>query len=319
MMPSASVIKANDLEEYRASVRPGSVELTVPSRGRFVAQLTRIDLHHLWMQRGKESLPRIWHAEPSAARTIVSFLTDPKCLSIRNGREVRWDRIALHSHHQSYWHRTAGPTAWGAMSLPKSIMQETAATVLGADLGDIDTEQLIAPAPGITNQLQRLHASIALVAVRTPEIIAHPAACRGLEQALVHALMRCLAGHRMVQRDTPYQRRRKSVVDRFHAALEANPDRAVFVPEVCSMIRVPDRTLRLCCEEYLGVSPKQYLLLRRLHLARRALRRPDRPTVTVTGTATSLGFWELGQFAVAYKKLFDESPSLTLRRALGRI
>jgi AraC-like DNA-binding protein len=62
------------------------------------------------------------------------------------------------------------------------------------------------------------------------------------------------------------------------------------------------------------MSPKRYLLLRRMNLAWRALRaaRPD--TVTVTDVATHYGFWQLGRFAVEYRSLFGESPSVTLQR-----
>jgi transcriptional regulator GlxA family with amidase domain len=47
---------------------------------------------------------------------------------------------------------------------------------------------------------------------------------------------------------------------------------------------------------------------------RRALLRADASTATVTRLATDHGFWELGRFSVTYRKLFDESPSQSLRR-----
>jgi transcriptional regulator GlxA family with amidase domain len=61
------------------------------------------------------------------------------------------------------------------------------------------------------------------------------------------------------------------------------------------------------------MGPIRYLALRRMHLARRALLQADSST-TVTRVATDHGFWELGRFSVAYRALFDESPSESLRR-----
>ena len=60
------------------------------------------------------------------------------------------------------------------------------------------------------------------------------------------------------------------------------------------------------------MGPKRFLLLRRMHLARRALREAP-ADATVTDIATEFGFWELGRFAVEYKALFGEAPSETLR------
>jgi AraC-like DNA-binding protein len=85
--------------------------------------------------------------------------------------------------------------------------------------------------------------------------------------------------------------------------------------EVCAAIGASGRTLRQHCQEQLGMTPHQYLWLRRMNFARRALAAADPATATVTGIALDNGFWELGRFAVQYRRLFGESPSVTLRHA----
>jgi len=67
------------------------------------------------------------------------------------------------------------------------------------------------------------------------------------------------------------------------------------------------------------MSPKQYLIARRLHLVRRELSKAESKSVTVTTVAFQFGFWQLGHFAKAYRELFDELPSVTLSRGRSEI
>ena len=104
------------------------------------------------------------------------------------------------------------------------------------------------------------------------------------------------------------------IIRRFRRLLEDDPDRPHYIPELCATLGVSDRLLRVCCQEHLGMGPHRYLLLRRMHLARRALRAGTPGETNVTKIATCYGFFELGRFAVEYKSLFAESPSASLTR-----
>jgi AraC-like DNA-binding protein len=67
------------------------------------------------------------------------------------------------------------------------------------------------------------------------------------------------------------------------------------------------------------MGPIRYLTLRRMHLVRRALLKADPSKATVTRLATDHGFWELGRFAVAYRRIFGELPSESLRTPSGEL
>jgi AraC-like DNA-binding protein len=146
------------------------------------------------------------------------------------------------------------------------------------------------------------------------EIIENPDAARGLEQAPVDAMVRCL-GSADVREGSRAKRRQANLVDRLRAHAEAHSDEAVSLPDVCAAIGVRERALRDACHDQLGVGPRRYLLLRRLHFAHRALASAS-ATDKVTEIATRFGFWDLGRFAVYYKEVFGESPSATLRREI---
>jgi AraC-like DNA-binding protein len=147
----------------------------------------------------------------------------------------------------------------------------------------------------------------------TPDILELPEIRRALEQQLIHVMVRCLADGARIETTTG-GRRHDAIVAGFEEFLTANPDRPLYLTEICAAIGVAERSLRASCEEHLGMGPIRFLTLRRMHLVHRALRHADPSDSTGTRIVTDHGFCELGRFSVAYRELFGESPSATLRR-----
>ena len=132
---------------------------------------------------------------------------------------------------------------------------------------------------------------------------------------LIEAWAGCLTDADDEEEDNAARGRHALIMRRFRRILVEQPDRALYIPELCEAIEVSERTFRICCSEQIGMSPKRYLTLRRMHLVRRALLIATLSAGSVTEIATRYGFWEFGRFAAVYRSIFDELPSETLRRA----
>jgi AraC-like DNA-binding protein len=312
-MPSSAVLTFTDPDEYAAAIRATRAELTVAGRGRFTAKHIRIDLHRLWMQRFVENLPRIGHWSNVAGRAIISFRTRPGPRLLASGVEMQPSNFIRRREAEHYFQQSSGSTRFGSLSLPVAEMVSVSAAIGGYGLTPPPDSLLITPPPAAIARLQRLHAKAGLLAVKAPEIIADPEAARGLENALIEAMVHCF-GNGEVGEDSVAQRQHELIMRRFRRVVEENPGQSLYLPEICAAIGVSDRTLRTCCQEQLGIGPKRYLVLRRLQLARRALRESASSTATVTEIATRYGFWHFGRFAGAYRSLFGEMPSATLHR-----
>jgi AraC-like DNA-binding protein len=236
---------------------------------------------------------------------------------LTNGLEMQPTNIVRHSDGQSYYRRSSGLATYASMSLPVRDIVSCAAVIAGVDLTPPKDPLLHTPPRSAMARLQRLHAAAGHLAKNAPEIVANPNAARGLEQALIEALVGCLAAHSEVRENSLAQGQHAIIMRRFRGIVEEDPERPLYIPEICKAIGVSSRTLRACCQEHLGVGPKRYLLLRRMGLARRALRQTTTDATSVTDIATRYGFWQLGRFAVEYQALFGEAPSATLRRQSG--
>jgi AraC-like DNA-binding protein len=224
--------------------------------------------------------------------------------------ELNTKAIAALQPSSTYHFRSQSPCRWATMSLTQETFRAVSNALLGRDLTD---NRFVYPDSAHMSRLVLLHSAARQLAIAAPDMIAHPEVASALENQLIHAMMTCLAHEEPTTTGSAW-RQHTAIINRFEEVLASNFNRPMHLAEICAAVGANERTLRVCCEEHLGMGPIRYLWLRRMHLARRALLCADRTKTTVTQIATDHGFWELGRFSVSYQALFGESPLASLRK-----
>jgi AraC-like DNA-binding protein len=312
-MPWNRVLTFGDPLSCQAAVQGSQVEIFPTARGSFHVEMTQIGMNRLWMQRFNVALPQILTAATAPDRRAIGFLIETSLSSLQHcGIEVTPSDIIVSGfdvRHQ----RSAFGFHYGTMSVPLKDFPALCKTIIGREFLEEPHTSIVRPDPALMSRLLKLHRTVGQLAHDIPDILERSEVRRALEEQLIHVMIRCLAEGAGVETTTG-GRRHDATIARFEEFLEAHPDRPFYLTEICAAIGVAERTLRAACEEHLGMGPIRYLTLRRMHLVRHALLGADASNTNVTRIVTDHGFWELGRFSVAYRALFGEPPSQTLRR-----
>ncbi len=313
-MFAGSVLTFSDPDRYQAAISPAQVELLVTTKGECRAALTGIKLRRLWLQRGRESLPRVANATVKADRLALFFLASAdQAATHHSGRVLAFGEIVASAAGSAQHLRTEGPCHWATLSMTRDDLTAAGHALVGRDLIEPSVTQYLRPSLPLVSRLLNLHQAAGQLARSAADILAQPEVTRALEHALVHAMIMCLTENTGVERSIATQRH-SVIMARFEEFLATHDPVPLYVAEICTAIGVSERTLRACCQEQLGMGPIRYLWLRRMHLTRYALVQAAPGTSTVTRIAADHGFFELGQFSIEYRTLFGETPSATLRR-----
>jgi AraC-like DNA-binding protein len=302
-------------DDYQAGIGDASVNLIVTGGGDFDARLTWLHLRRFHVLRGRENLPRIAFISLSPARVFVSFPVSEGTRLTYGGLGLQFGDVVFHSRGERTHQRTDGESEWGFISLPPEQLAACAKALTGLEITSPPAGLVLRPSRSDAARLLRLYSRACRLAETKPTLIAKPEVARALEQELLHALVNCLTADD-ASGNLKTRLHHADIMVRFEDALVSHHGPQPNMPALCSAIDVPERTLRVCCTEFLGLSPARYLLLRRLNMARSALRRADPAMASVAEIARTHQFLEPGRFAVTYRTVFGEMPSSTLRRSL---
>lgn len=264
------VFNLDDPSAFQAVFPFADVELFPTAKGNFHAEIAQVGMNGLWMNHIHISLPEINTVAVKPGRRSFGFLTECKSSSLLDcGKEVRPGDIVV-NRTDVVRQRSGADLHYGTVSLSSDDLAAAAEAIVGRELPEKPCKSAIRPPSALMLRLLNLHKTIGQLAHDAPDILELPDVTRALETKLSHILVRCLAEGHSLESKTGC-RRRDSVLTRFMDFLKANPDRPLYLTDICAAIGVAERTLRVSCEEHLKMGPIRYLALRRMHLVRRAL------------------------------------------------
>jgi AraC-like DNA-binding protein len=316
-MPGSGTRTFLDPDRYEEGLRQAQIELVITPRSEFKARLTWAELHHLHVMRCDEELARIAYMSLTPQLVFVTFPTGSGPLPKWRGMELQAGEIMFHSLGERLHQWTPGPSIWSTIAIDPIQLEEYGRIFAGKSIS-LPTEGLVLrPSRRDAARLRRLHTRVCRLAETKSKILTHPEVARAIEQCLIEALITSLTSGK-VRDDGTAKRRHAGIMIRFEEVLAQHPNRLLQIQELSELIDVTDQTLRLCCSEFLGISPSRYVLLRRLKQVHVALREADPGTANLAELARACGFTEFGGFARAYEAVFGEGPPATLRRVPGR-
>lgn len=281
---------------------------------RFRARLTQVALHRIRLSAAEEYLPRIAFVAVPHDMILVSLANRSGPSPIWEGSEMRAGDMIILGPGQRVHTRTGGPCRWTAIRMPDRDFVRYGKALSGTGF-DVPPVARWRPPPAALRELRQLHQTAVRVAEARSRALADVEAVHGLEQQLIHALIECLsAGPNDME--TLAAVRHREILARLEDLLQA--ERFSRITENRAALGVSERTLRICCEEQLGMGPTEYIRRGRMQLVHHALRKGNPDAASISAVARRYGFHNLGRFAANYRALFGELPSATLRRGSGR-
>ena len=173
------MVTFTDPQAYQAAVRPAQVDLLVTTKGDFDAALTRVEFPRVWVQRGRENLPRIAKSAASMDRPPIFFLAGrDQAYITHSSRNFGFGDIAVVGSGSTHHHFTEGPCQWATVSLTDEDLVTSSYALLGCDLIDRSrTQYLRPPVPEFSRLLSCAPSYRANCRKRTPTYFCGPSQC----------------------------------------------------------------------------------------------------------------------------------------------
>ena len=250
---------------------------------------------------------------PDRRITLGFVMQSPENTSL-NGTIIDGPTLVVLREGEMLDYRLAADTKWMAFQVAGEAMEQLGIELSYLPRAPVSQTRL----PRLQAMERELHAAIATLAeisepsvegIVAPDQFGRKAFADIMDQfqGILGALAPTSLRH-SPRRQEDYRLFRRAV-DYIDAGLTGE----LQIGMLCRELDTNWRSLERAFARLLGVTPKRYLQLARLARARRLLVQSRQKGLTVSEVAMACGINHLGRFSQAYRSIYGETPSQTLR------
>lgn len=320
--PGASIMTrfaTNDVDELTQAFSPWTNDAVQLRPGAFQGDITRVLLGPVWVHRAHVNQVFLQHC-----------VLPPECITIC--RPGRGSAPVVYRGHELDEHEVFlnGPSTESevvnrgrqiptAISIRLDFLRSQAHWLSSDALLKINGARIHSPGSDWVGSYHDALEWVLDAATEYATEMADPQIQSSLADALLHRVDTLRAAEAAPSQSRETRTARRQAVDRAREYIRANLAEPIRLSALCKHARTQARSLEYGFREVLGLSPIAYVRTMRLHRVRRLLLSTAVRSRSISEIAMDCGFWHLSQFAVDYKSLFSESPSVTYRRTRAQL
>ncbi len=310
-------MRFHDFDEFSTSNGVLDAEFLQLGSDPLESHVLRVSLDRLVLMRGLETVRHVTRIGGPPDICALALQLEGASATFWRGKEVNERTLVSYRPGAEHVGRSSGGMVWTALFCEPAVLDDTIRLLHGTEPAQSQgTSTFTESDPAAIHALRAALQQAFLIAEAAPHVLESHAARRSLEESILAAAISAIdpqAGRAAPEGPMLSHER---VVRRAEDTIAEKLETPLYVADLCEAAGVSERTLRNAFQSVYGMSPIRFLQLRRLHQVRRALR--SGRVGSVTEAALRYGFGNLGRFAVEYRRLFGERPSLTRRSAGSR-
>jgi AraC family ethanolamine operon transcriptional activator len=306
------VLSFDDFDACAAALRPWDLEAVQLDRGPFRGELIQAQSPTTLVIAATFGRKLHQTGEPPRGLRTVGIPARPGQQFCWRNQVVSGDQVVLFPRGSGLDVVSSPGFHIFSVSFPEDALSDLACALDGHDYEELlNGREIVDCSP---HQMKSLRRAVGRIVGSSAGLEAVPlvaeSAGHDVGSDLIESLVEALTLHEH-PRPASSHRVRDLAVDRSLDLIHQHRRESLSVVALCRAARVSRRTLEYAFQERFGISPKAYMIVRRLNGVREELKRAggDR---SVTRSAYRWGFQHMSQFAALYKRQFGELPSETM-------